>query len=460
MVAVLLIFIFATFVPAWGAMIMHANYAIKKPSLYARDTANVSLLDDGFWNTNVRFGSQNTTLPLLVDFTSSWIVLGSSFEGCNMTIRVANQFSNVSNSDENTCVFMAPYSVQFLTTFRSKFNSTVGSTVYYDNVAIGDLELQDTQFLMSTEGGGTLGLGLANLGSYYEESVRAYHRNFVQTLHDQDQIASSVLSMWFDPTNGSTSGQFVFGGYDTSKYSGSLYRLPMVNLYEHEGLSQSPQIEVVLDSISSGKFAASLPIGVQISPEHQTSYLPLYYVDAIGKAYAGKYDTTALTYYVDEKYASLNDNLTFLFLGFNLTVPLKALLSTSLLYQTQQNLVYFSFQNSSSLAWLGLDVLKHAYIAIDYDSRLVAMAQGVDKDPGVQNIVEATSGLGNIAEPSAANSTTLAVYYYLTTTDFLGSGLTMQTANTSWTGLLNGGAGVPFSLFRLILLFAATVLAF
>lgn len=425
--------------PVLGAVTIQAQLEPRSDASKPH-AANLSRLDEWQWTTSAQFGSNHQNVTLQLNFGSSWIALRSVFEGCNIDISVANQYTNVSGTWDHTCVFRAPYEVQFLLSFSSSFENSTRSLVFLDLVAIGGAQVANAQFLMGTKRTNSVGLALPNSGIAYGGSPKSYHENFVQQLHRQHSIESSVLSMWFDTRNGTKNAQLVAGGIDKSKYTGELYRMPIVNSYDPSLFSESPAIEVRMSSFASRKFNISMPIGVALYPDRPYSSLPRGLVDALGKAYGEKYDASVSTYRIDKKYARLKELLTFGFGRFNLSVPLNTLLSN---YDTYQNSdqVCLSIRNVSTESWLGLDVLKHAFIAIDYDNREVRLAQGATS-PGISlEIATASSGLAALPSAYAPNDTSLAIHYYVSTTLFLGSTMPVEVASTSWTGTSSGGTG-------------------
>lgn len=422
--------------------------------LTKRNPLNMSRTDNWYWTSEAKFGSNSKRLTMLLSFGLSWTVLGSTFDGCNLNITEANQYSNSSQSLTDTCVFRAPYEVQYLENFLCEYDTSSNTMVYEDVVQLAGLEVSNAQFHMDTKRINTLGFGLLNSDWGMTNETQTLHPNIVEQLYSQNAINSSLLSMWFNPNNDSTFGQFVLGGIDENKYTGELFRFPIVNSYDPEVYSESPVIEVKMSYISGSYFNVSFPVGVGLRPDYTYSSLPDVFVNALGQVY-GKYDSSLHAYKVDQKLLYLEEKLLFGFGEFNLSVPVKDIVSnyTSL---NKADAVYLLLRNVSTESWLGIDILKHAFIAIDYDSREVALAQGATSLDSED--ITTLDGLDSLYAAFPANDTSLAIQLYYTTTMFIGSLRTVQVASTNSNGLSANGGSSSSPLHGLLCLLGGLLL--
>ncbi|SGZ52700.1 CIC11C00000002577 [Sungouiella intermedia] len=365
-----------------------------------RDVENVNY--NIAWHTTFKIGSENKEIPISFSFRNN-----------------VNSVSNYTN----------------LGSWKLRYNSTLGDTIVTDKLTLGDYEVDDVEFI-TTEGNGTfgsLGLGLPYTGTW------GYHKNFVQQLHENGDIESSVLSLWVNPGN-TTEGQFAFGGIDEAKYDGSLFRFPMVNSFSY--LEHSQNMEIKLDSLSASAVSFTQPVGVGLNPGMLKSSLPQGYFDAFGKALGGKFDKAENKYSVDKKYLTLNETVNFIFGNFNLSVPISSLVEESL------GKVYATI-TANYIPVFGLDILQHAYIAIDYDNSEIALGQSKASALDSEKFVNATSNLDTILLASGASETSLAIEIVMA----LQSLAQIQYASQRSAGSLSGGAasaGPVVGLFGLI----------
>lgn len=413
--------------------------------LSKRDAVNITRQNQGAWLTEFQFGSEKQDVTVTFDFGASWGQLISTLDGCNMNITEADQYSN-SSSTTDTCVFTAPYNVRDLKNFTLVPSNI--SDVYLDMLTVGDLELLDFEFTMypDTFDVNTIGFGLNNSGRSFgvDDYDNSTHNNFVQQLHQQGAIDLSVLSMWFSQTNGSVEGQFLVGGIDELKYDGTLYKYPMLNSFEML-YEVDPVIEVKMSYVASDKFNITMPVAMGIYPDRMFSSFPDGFLDVIAKAYGAKYsDAWSTVYFKDSsKWRNLDDNFVFGLGDLNLTVPLKDLLET---HDTplSDGRLYLTMNNGSTEAWLGMDVLRFAYIAVDYDSREVAIAQAANTTESDEKLL--TNGFSDLPLAYAANDTSVALQYFISTSTEVGLTTKFEAVTTNWSSSLNGGSsGSSFS---------------
>lgn len=424
------------------------------PHLTKRNPLNMSRTDNWYWTSEASFGSNSKRLTMLLSFGLSWTVLGSTFDGCNLNITEANQYSNSSQGLTDTCVFRAPYEVQYLENFLCEYDTSSSTMVFQDLVQLAGLEVSNAQFHMGTKRINTLGFGLLNSDWGMTNETQTLHPNIIQQLYSAKAINSSLLSMWFNPNNESTFGQFVIGGIDESKYTGELFRYPIVNSYDPQVYSESPIIEVKMSYIAGNYLNVSFPVGVGLRPDITYSSLPSVFVNALGRLY-GKYDSSLHAYKVDPKLLYLEERILFGFGQFNLSVPVKDIVSnyTSL---NKADAVYLLLRNVSTESWLGIDILKHAFIAIDYNSREVALAQGATSLESEE--ISTLDGLDSLSAAYPANDTSLAIQLFYTTTMFIGSLRTVQVASTQLDGLSANGGSSSSSMHGLVCLISGLLL--
>ena len=370
--------------------------------LSKRDVGSMTFLSS--WRADFQIGSEEDNISLDFHFYSNRNYLPMRPVGCNASVTEPNEFANsTTHARNNTCVFSTIYGTRDLTTLKSRYNSSKGSIILTDRLAFGDNVVGDVDLYMVDYGSsvkiaGSLGLGQPN------DAYFGYHKNFVQQLHENGVIESSVLSLWLDPGNHSV-GLFAFGGIDEAKYSGSLFRFPMLNSYAMKEFSEN--LEIKMDSFLTSEVSFTQPVGFTLDPGASSSQFPQDYFDAFAKVFDGVLDESIHKYAVDKKYLTLNEIVTFTFGNFDLSVPIASLVEEDL------GEVYTTFELSVE-ASLGLDVLRHAYIAIDYDNYEIALGQSNTDGLDSEKLVSASSNLDFILMASGASDTSLAIEIWQT----------------------------------------------
>ncbi|SGZ54822.1 CIC11C00000005710 [Sungouiella intermedia] len=413
--------------------------------LSKRDVGSMTFLSR--WKADFQIGSEKDDISFYFDFDDSWNYLPVNFVGCNTSVSGTNEFSNsTTNATKNTCVFSTNFGD--LTNLKSRYNSTLQTTILTDKLIIGDYQVDGVDFvpLEYNDTIGFLGLGLPyqSIDDYYNISDGS-HKNFVQQLHQTGVIDSSILSLWLNPGNKSE-GQFAFGGIDEAKYNGSLFRFPMVNSFAY--LEHSKFLEIKMDSLLTSTMSFTQPVGMSLNPSALSTWFPQSYFEALVNALGGKYDEKHGGTSVHKKYLTLNEVVTFKFGNFNLSVPISSLVEERL------GKVYTTFV-AGNIATLGLDILQHAYIAIDYDNNEVALGQSKANALDSEKFVNATSNLSSILLASGASETSLAIEMQLA----LQSPALILFASQRSYGSLSGNAAYTGPLMGLFGLIAGVLMA-
>lgn len=429
---ILLPFLHAATVLGALAINLEKRLAISNQGIIKRDQNTE--FDTETWFGKFTFGSQKAQVDLRLNFYVGWTNLNSSDSYCH-----ADRY----NTSRQICEL---YNTSELSSFLSAFSDNLNTTIYKDLVSFEGFETE-VEYTKIDRLLPFFGLGLGTPYFHTPRNTSNYsHDNFVQALKKQGSIDSSVYSLWANPANGSTDGQLVIGGVDESKYNGSLYRTPIIHNFSDTGSNYN--FGVRLASFHAKDQNLELPVAVLLWPDVPQTLLPTPYIDALFKAYGKR---TKKGYIIEQKVLDRNETISFSFGKFNLSVPLSSVAG----YETDNNgpKFYTTFNNYSDVFWLGSDVLKHAYISIDYDNWEVALGQSLPFT-GELKIVNATSGFDGIAE-DGGSETSLAVHFYSTSVaGVYPSGVSIART----TGSFNGGSSFSSPIVSLLSLLAGILL--
>ncbi|KAI9033597.1 aspartic peptidase domain-containing protein [Phycomyces nitens] len=126
----------------------------------------------------------------------------------------------------------------------------MASTVYKAGIFPGDIneasltENQDSETLsiLDTSSNGILGMAFINL-SKYKSTNGNVHGSLIFNMIEQKIITDPIFSIYLgDPSTSENSGEIIFGGIDSTKYTGDLLYVPVAKYsdnYLHTPLSGS-----------------------------------------------------------------------------------------------------------------------------------------------------------------------------------------------------------------------------
>src|SRR3984957_10006199 len=102
-----------------------------------------------------------------------------------------------------------------------------------DTLSIGGQTLSDFQFgigTQSTSSEGVLGIGYTSNEIQVNRNQQQAYPNLPAAMVDAGLIQSNAYSLWLNDLDAGT-GQILFGGVNTAKYSGSLETVPIIQEY-------------------------------------------------------------------------------------------------------------------------------------------------------------------------------------------------------------------------------------
>ena len=283
---------------------------------------------------------------------------------------------------------------------------------------------------------GVLGIGLPGLESTYSgaqtsltSSARPYqYANLPMVLKQSGAIDKIAYSLYLDSSEAKY-GSVLFGAVDHTKYTGTLYTLPLVNIYHNQGFAQPIEFDITLQgigvssstqqtTIAQAKIPALLDSGTTIS------YMPADLVSLIAEQIGASYSSSSGYYEMTCLSSSDDTDLVFDFGGFHISAPLSDfLISTTA--SAKQCLFAIVPQSTPSII-LGDIFLTHAYVVYDLENLEISLGQASysDESPNI-----------DVISSSVPSAVTAASYYNTwSTSENIVSGGNIFTLSGNATG--------------------------
>ncbi|CEP63195.1 pepsin-like aspartic protease LALA0_S07e04610g [Lachancea lanzarotensis] len=249
-----------------------------------------------------------------------------------------------------------------------------------DKVTLQDVQIPSVNFAVANESTsefGVMGIGMEDLESTNTLSKdRRTYINFPSALVLQGDIQSRAFSLYLNKLE-ETQGTILFGGVDHSKYTGSLYTVPIINTYKNLGYANPIRFEITLqglgiDANNTQKTYTTTKIPVVLDSGSTISYLPASLVSAVASSLKAQYDSSSELYLFDCSEVSDDDSFVFDFGGFQIRSSLaNYVIQTS---DSSQCALGMIPQTSGSYI-LGDNFLTAAYVVYDIDNMQISMAQ-------------------------------------------------------------------------------------
>ncbi|CCF59639.1 hypothetical protein KAFR_0H02300 [Kazachstania africana CBS 2517] len=379
-------------------------------SALAKRTRGYELVDlvnrQNFYSVDLDIGTPSQTITVLVDTGSSdlWVT-GSDNPYC-----VSVKSNLVSSTNKFDCNTYGTFDKNQSSTWSSNdtlFSITYGDTSFargtwgQDKLHLDDLDVSGLSFAVANVTNstvGVLGIGLPGLEVTYINAPRNRYQydNFPMILKNSGATHSNLYSLHLDHPE-AEHGTVLFGAVDHSKYTGSLYTIPLVNTLKTHGFSDPAKFEVTLQGVgivanntqttlTNTKIAALLDSGTTLT------YLPQALVqviaDSIGARWSSRYG-----YYIVSCRAVENSDTTlvFDFGGFHINGKL-----TDFIVETFGNVCLLTIieETGSNSAILGDNFLINAYVVFDLENNEISMAQALHNVDDDQDIEIVTSNAG------------------------------------------------------------------
>ncbi|KFY41100.1 hypothetical protein V494_03205 [Pseudogymnoascus sp. VKM F-4513 (FW-928)] len=363
-----------------------------------RDTLEATLDNlQSLYFANITLGTPAQQIRVHIDTGSSdlWVNSAGS-EICTGTDKVPGE-----------CAESGTYSANSSSTYKyiqSNFNisymdgSGAAGDYVSDKMTISGSEIKDLQFGVgynSTSAEAVLGLGYvsnevqaANLG------LKAYD-NVPAALAAQGVIPSNAYSLWLNDLD-ANSGNILFGGVDTERFTGTLETLPV-----QKTSAGYTDFLITLTGLSLGgkTLIEKQAQAVLLDSGSSLTYLPNAMTNAIYEAISAQYDSSQGAAFVPCSMRSINSTLDFTFTSPNISVPLDELIldipgtdgEPSLFPGGAPACLFGIVPSGVSVPVLGDTFLRSAYVVYDLENNEISLAQTKFNATG-SNIVELGNG--------------------------------------------------------------------
>ncbi|CZR56894.1 uncharacterized protein PAC_06783 [Phialocephala subalpina] len=279
-----------------------------------------------------------------------------------------------------------------------------------DIVSIGGATLQGTQFgvmYKSTVLEGILGVSYPIIEGRQTFSGEPEYPNFPVLLVQQGYIASRAFSLWTNDDQ-STGGTLLFGGIDTSKFSGELVTIDLV-ASGFDGFPGVVDFTLALNSVtgtdSSGNPVAftdgTTPINVLMDSGTTITMLPQALVTEIWNFVgATPYSNDPTSAYIPCSAGSNTETINLAFNGITINVPLSQLV---IFPDSTNTLCSFGIEASTSYI-IGDTVLTAMYAVYDLDNNQLSLAPTVFNSTAPENILQIMAGPGGVPDTFHSSS--------------------------------------------------------
>lgn len=351
---------------------------------------------------NITLGTPAQSLALHIDTGSSdlWVNTANSTL-CKQYPRQCALFGTYSQSASSTYAYVNNY-------FNISYEDGSGAAGIYatDTVHIGGASLANAQFgigYTSSSAEGILGIGYTTNEAQIAYNDQTYS-NVPALMYKNGLINSNAYSLWLDDLNANT-GSILFGGVDTSKYTGTLETIPIIPTY---GIYS--QFIVGLTGIGlngvSGSVVSNQDIGVLLDSGTSLLYLPDDIATPLITHFGGVYQSSLGAATIDCSVAKQTGSVTFTFTSQSITVPISELVIVDGVQNGKEICIFGIAPSGSSLAILGDTFLRSAYVVYDLSNNEISLAQ-TNFNPTAANILEITNSATGVPNASVvANAAT------------------------------------------------------
>jgi len=363
---------------------------------------------------NVSIGTPAKSMRLHIDTGSSdlWVNTPSS-QYCSEISKPCQYAGAYRANASSTYEYIGSY-------FNISYVDGSGASGDYvsDMVKFGSTELDRLQFGIgynSTNAQGILGIGYEINEVQVGRAGLPKYKNLPAQMVADGLIQSNAYSLWLNDLDAST-GNLLFGGIDTAKFTGSLQTLPIQQEqgYFAEFLITLTNVQVSAQSVSGGDMA----LGVLLDTGSSLTYLPNNMSNTIYDIVGAEYNTQAGIAYVPCSLRNVEADFTFTFSG----VPIKVAMDELVLNLYDSNGAPATYENSteplclfgiapagSGMSVMGDTFLRSAYVVFDLENNEISLAQ-TKFNTTTSSIAEIGTGANSVpgatkvADPVAATA--------------------------------------------------------
>lgn len=212
----------------------------------------------GAYYTNVTIGTPPQTLTVILDTGSSDLYVdGSASEACKDT-KLTNTCRGGSFDPNASKSYKVVVPGGFNTSFGDQ--STATGDFATDVVGIGNVQIPDVQFGMANAVNSTTGFAVSLMGVGYSaiEGSNTTYPNIPEVLQQAGVINSRLYSVFLNQL-GDATGTILFGGIDTSMYTGKLQTLDLLpTVYQTSpGVYETGPVNQFISAITGLSFTSS-----------------------------------------------------------------------------------------------------------------------------------------------------------------------------------------------------------
>ncbi|KAB5513339.1 aspartic peptidase domain-containing protein [Coniochaeta sp. 2T2.1] len=292
------------------------------------------------------------------------------------------QCSNLESGDARFCATVGQYdttqsstSVPLGTSKQLRYGIGSANISYFtDDIALpgSTTTLRDVQFGVATstvqEFSGIMGIG-------YGQGIATRYRNFVDELSVQNATKVKAFTVALGSKD-EEEGIIVFGGVDTSRFSGKLARLPIIPAEQSpDGV---PRYWVQMNSLTlmppSGRARAyaNSSMAVFLDSGATMTLLPAPLAEAVAKDFGSVGADANGFYEVGCELEDLPGTLDFAFAGTTIKVPYRELIRN---VPTNPPTCFLGITPSEDFTLLGDTFMRSAYATFDLENNAVWMTQ-------------------------------------------------------------------------------------
>ncbi|KAJ5009918.1 putative aspartic-type endopeptidase opsB [Colletotrichum sp. SAR 10_99] len=250
-------------------------------------------------------------------------------------------------------------------------------TYVRDNLALAGSRqtMQNVQFGVATSSedqfAGILGIGAG-------EGVNTRYKNLIDELAAQNVTKTKAFSLALGSKD-EQEGAIIFGGIDTSKFSGSLARLPIIPADQSPDGVARYWVEMTQMSITppSGRtrYYPNSNMPVFLDSGATLTLLPMDIANTIASDFGSPGLDANGFYPVSCTLVNLNGTVDFDFEGMKIKVPYKEMIRE---LRTSPPVCYLGIVPNSDFTLLGDTFLRSAYAVFDLDTNAAYLAQYVN----------------------------------------------------------------------------------
>jgi hypothetical protein len=384
----------------------HVINPVARDRLRRRQNTLQQTLDnkETLYFANASLGTPEQTLRLHIDTGSS-----------DLWANAAD--SSLCRGQERPCAGSGTYDANSSSTYEfvnNDFNisyvdgSGAAGDYAKDTFNFGGKSIEGLQFgigYTSSSPEGILGIGYTLNEVQVNRAGGKAYPNLPQLLADNGDINSNAYSLWLNDLDAST-GNILFGGVDTKKYTGSLSTLPVVP-------SRGIYYEFIIALTGLGQngnptsIFSNQAIPVLLDSGSSLMYLPDDVTTSLYNAFDAQYDQSQGAAFVDCGLANQEGSLDFEFSGVHISVPLNELVIVAG-YRGSEPICFLGIGPAGdSVCVLGDTFLRSAYVVYDLDNNEISLAQTNfnSTESSVEEITQGGDGVPNAEAVQNAVST-------------------------------------------------------